>query len=57
MLTSQQVINDLANQADAYSQAVALSETISLMGTLATGIPGDSCSAANVSVNLVSIDP
>ncbi|KAL0829690.1 hypothetical protein ABMA28_003195 [Loxostege sticticalis] len=53
ILTIQQIINDLANQPDARSQALAVGQTISVLGELATGIPGDACDAATL-VNAVA---
>ncbi|KAJ8720720.1 hypothetical protein PYW08_006185 [Mythimna loreyi] len=46
VLTAQQVTNDLANQADKRSQALALAQTIGILGPLGTGIPGDACAPA-----------
>ncbi|KAI8441080.1 hypothetical protein MSG28_009344 [Choristoneura fumiferana] len=46
ILTIEQILNDLANQNDARSQAMAVSQTIAALGELATGVPGDACEAA-----------
>ncbi|XP_075982055.1 fibroin light chain-like [Anticarsia gemmatalis] len=46
ILTSQQIINDLANQNSPFSQALAVGQTLAILSQLATGIPGDSCAAA-----------
>lgn len=49
VLAAQQVANDLANQRDKNSQALALAQAIGILGSLGTGIPGDACAAAEVS--------
>ncbi|XP_026331072.1 fibroin light chain-like [Hyposmocoma kahamanoa] len=48
ILTLQQILNDLANQPDPRTQAVALAQTISVLGALGTGFTGFSCDAAAV---------
>ncbi|KAL4706721.1 hypothetical protein ACJJTC_014476 [Scirpophaga incertulas] len=48
ILTVEQILNDLANQPDRYSQALAVGQTIAVLGELATGAPGDACEAAAV---------
>nr|WNY14697.1 fibroin light chain [Cnaphalocrocis medinalis] len=53
ILTIQQILNDLANAPDANSQAIAVGQTIALLGELAYGIPGDACEAAAL-VNAVA---
>ncbi|KAJ8728876.1 hypothetical protein PYW07_006572 [Mythimna separata] len=47
-ITAFQVVNDLANQGDKSSQALALAQTIGLLGALGTGIPGDACAPAEL---------
>ncbi|XP_050355702.1 fibroin light chain-like [Nymphalis io] len=52
-----QSINDLANRRDSASQAAAVVQTISTIGELANGVPGDACEAAaliNAYANFVS---
>lgn len=46
-LSSIQVINDLADQPDPYSQAVAVAQAIAVLGQIGHGITGDSCAAAS----------
>nr|AFS32690.1 fibroin light chain [Haritalodes derogata] len=46
ILTIEQILNDLANQPDSLSQALAVGQTIAVLGELANGVPGDSCEAA-----------
>ncbi|PZC80124.1 hypothetical protein B5X24_HaOG215346 [Helicoverpa armigera] len=47
VLNLQQVIDDLANQGDKSSQALAAGQAIAILGALSTGIPGDACAPAN----------
>ncbi|MDK0628343.1 hypothetical protein P5F04_15870 [Clostridium perfringens] len=46
ILTIQQIINDLSNQPDPRSQALAVAQAIAVVGELASGIPGDACDAS-----------
>ncbi|CAH0591421.1 unnamed protein product [Chrysodeixis includens] len=46
LLTSQAIIRDLVSLPDPRSQALGYGQAIALIGSLATGIPGDSCAAA-----------
>ncbi|XP_063537787.1 fibroin light chain-like [Cydia strobilella] len=47
-MTVQQIVNDLANQNDAASQALAVSQTIAFLGEVVTGRTGDPCEFAAV---------
>uniref|UniRef100_A0A2A4JXS4 Fibroin light chain n=1 Tax=Heliothis virescens TaxID=7102 RepID=A0A2A4JXS4_HELVI len=47
VLNFQQVVDDLANQGDKSSQALAAGQVIAILGSLSTGIPGDACAPAN----------
>ncbi|CAG9782293.1 unnamed protein product [Diatraea saccharalis] len=46
ILTLEQILSDVANLADIKSQALAVSQTLALLGELASGVPGDACEAA-----------
>ncbi|XP_068622931.1 fibroin light chain-like [Battus philenor] len=48
ILTVRQILNDLANQPDPCSQALAVGQAIAILGELAYGNPGDACSAAEL---------
>lgn len=50
ILTLLQILYDLANQPDPRTQAVAVSQTLAVLGALANGRAGDSCDAAAVSL-------
>ncbi|CAH2055897.1 unnamed protein product, partial [Iphiclides podalirius] len=48
ILSLRQVLQDLANLSDTNSQALAVSQALAILGELAYGSPGDSCSAASL---------
>ncbi|KPJ01426.1 Fibroin light chain [Papilio xuthus] len=48
ILTIRQILNDLANQSDSKSQALAVGQAIAILGELAYGNPGDACAAAEL---------
>jgi hypothetical protein len=49
ILSLEQILNDMANMPDTYSQATAVAQTLAVLGELATGSPGNCCEAAAVS--------
>ncbi|XP_013148799.1 PREDICTED: fibroin light chain-like [Papilio polytes] len=48
ILTIRQILNDLANQSDPKSQALAVGQAIAILGELVYGNPGDACAAAEL---------
>lgn len=54
ILSIQEIMKDLANSRDRYSQALAIAQTLALLGEVASGNPGNACDAASVSFILSS---
>lgn len=50
ILTIEEILNDLANQPDPQTQAIAIAQTLAILGALGTGYTGSSCDAAAVSL-------
>ncbi|KAI5640273.1 fibroin light chain (L-fibroin) domain-containing protein [Phthorimaea operculella] len=47
ILTLEQILQDLANQPNSQSQALAVSQILAILGEIGYGRPGSSCAAAN----------
>ncbi|XP_026736676.1 fibroin light chain-like [Trichoplusia ni] len=54
ILTFEAIIKDLVSLPDPRSQALGFGQAIALVGSLATGIPGDACAAAQFIDNYVN---
>ncbi|CAH0664034.1 unnamed protein product [Spodoptera exigua] len=48
LLTFEQIIKDLGNDSNRVSQALAAAQAIGYLGAVSSGVPGDSCAAADL---------